>query len=75
MISFPDELLLIIIKKHFLNALFNVLMQLMKTQEFRYQEIGLSCLKKILLAKTTYISKEMQTQFYFNNMEGVLNLL
>lgn len=36
-ISFPEELLIKIIKLKFLDALYNVLMQLMRTNEFQYQ--------------------------------------
>jgi hypothetical protein len=74
-ICFPEELLIKTIKLKFLEALYNVLMQLMKTNEFKYQEIGLNCLKKLLLAKITYLKQEMQTTFTLINLEGVLGLL
>lgn len=64
-----------VMKQSFLEALYSILMQLMRTNEFKYQETCLNCLKKILLAKIVYISTEMRTRFVFNNMQGVLNLL
>lgn len=43
-------------------------MQLMRTNEFQYQEIGLNCLKKLLLAKITYLKQDMQTEFTLTNL-------
>jgi hypothetical protein len=74
-ICFPEVLLVKTIRIQFLEALYNVLMQLMKTNEFKYQEIVLNCLKKLLLAKITYLKHEMQTTFTLINLEGVLGLL
>ena len=75
MVSFPDELLATILRGNFLEALYNVLIQLMKTKEFKYQLVCLGCLKKILLAKTTYVELSLQDYFVLKNMEGVFKLL
>ena len=64
-----------VMKQSFLEALYSVLMQLMRTNEWKFQQTCLNCLQKILLAKITYITRDMQTRFIFNNMQGVLNLL
>jgi hypothetical protein len=56
-------------------VLYGVLLQLMRTTEFKYQLICLNCLQKVLLAKITYLTRDEQTRFYFTNMRGVLALL
>lgn len=75
MVSFPDNLLATILKGNFLDALYNVLIQLMKTKEFKFQLVCLGCLKKILLTKITYIKLELRGCFILKNMEGVFKLL
>lgn len=74
-ISFPEALLVRVMQQNFLEALYSILLQLMRTNEFKFQQAGLNCLKKILLAKITYIAPDLQTRFLFRNMEGVLSLL
>jgi len=64
-----------VMKQSFLDALYSIFMQLMRTNEWKFQQTCLNCLQKILLAKITYISKDMQTKFVFNNMQGVISLL
>ena len=64
-----------LLRNSFLDVLYGVLMQLMRTTEFKYQQTCLNCLEKVLLAKITYLNRDEQTRFVFTNMRGVLGLL
>jgi hypothetical protein len=74
-ISFPEELLEKLLRNSFLDVLYGVLLQLMRTTEFKYQQTCLNCIEKVLLARITYLTREEQTRFVFTNMRGVLGLL
>lgn len=73
-VCFPEGIIRKMVGSDFLVALYNVIGKLMKMGERTYLSVCLNCLHKILMARTTYLLKDVRAHFMTTNLTGVYGL-